>query len=294
MSAGAERRPRRVGEDVIVALYRPAELFSVEPEAMLERAARIEPGADEIVHELLGRSRVERQARIVLTLPAEQITPGMAETLHAALRRYCEARLARVQRETEMAWRQGLRSLGTGSILFVVGLLLSSGFLQPDVPDFWQNLLGNGVFLVIGWVGLWYPLDLLFFARQPLKREALIVEAISRMPLLGATRRRLVSRPATFGRSPLGQQIETRIERPGLARHPAGEPDRPEGGDTERMAPQQVRSRMLGGFEVHIDGNAVPAALRRPGAPAPRTRRGDTPPSGGLRRSSTRTIRTTS
>jgi hypothetical protein len=184
VSAGAESRTRRVGEDVIVALYRPAELLSVEPDAMLERDARIEPGADEIVHELLGRSKVQRRARIVVTLPAEQITDGIADTLHVALRRYCEARLARVQRETEMAWRQGLRSLGSGSILFVVGLLLSAGFLEPDVPEFWQNLLGNGVFLVIGWVGLWYPLDLLFFARQPLKREAQIVKAISRMPLL--------------------------------------------------------------------------------------------------------------
>jgi hypothetical protein len=184
VSAGAESRTRRVGEDVIVALYRPAELLSVEPDAMLERDARIEPGADEIVHELLGRSKVQRRARIVVTLPAEQITDGIADTLRVALRRYCEARLARVQRETELAWRQGLRSLGSGSILFVVGLLLSAGFLEPDVPDFWQNLLGNGVFLVIGWVGLWYPLDLLFFARQPLKREALIVKAISRMPLL--------------------------------------------------------------------------------------------------------------
>jgi hypothetical protein len=184
VSAGAESRTRRVGEDVIVALYRPAELLSVEPDAMLERDARIEPGADEIVHELLGRSKVQRRARIVVTLPAEQITDGIADTLRVALRRYCEARLARVQRETEMAWRQGLRSLGSGSILFVVGLLLSAGFLEPDVPEFWQNLLGNGVFLVIGWVGLWYPLDLLFFARQPLKREALIVKAISRMPLL--------------------------------------------------------------------------------------------------------------
>jgi hypothetical protein len=184
VSAGAESRTRRVGEDVIVALYRPAELLSVEPDAMLERDARIVPGADEIVHELLGRSKVQRRARIVVTLPAEQITDGIADTLHVALRRYCEARLARVQRETEMAWRQGLRSLGSGSILFVVGLLLSAGFLEPDVPEFWQNLLGNGVFLVIGWVGLWYPLDLLFFARQPLKREAQIVKAISRMPLL--------------------------------------------------------------------------------------------------------------
>jgi hypothetical protein len=183
MSADAERRSRQVGEDVVVALYRPAELLSVQPEAMLERDARSESGADEIVNELLGRSRVQRRARIVVTLPAEQITPGIAETLHAALRRYCEARLARVQRETEVTWRQGLRSLGSGSILFLVGLLLSTGFLEPDVPQFWQDLLGNGVFLVIGWVGLWYPLDLLFFARQPLKREAQIVQAISQMPL---------------------------------------------------------------------------------------------------------------
>jgi hypothetical protein len=184
MSASAERRPRSGGEDIIVALDRPAELFSVEPEAMLERDARIEPGADEIVNELLGRSRVQRRARIVVTLPAEQVTADIAETLHTALHRYCQARLARVRREIEVAWRQGLRSLGSGSILFVVGLLLSTGFLEPDVPQFWQDLLGNGVFLVIGWVGLWYPLDLLFFARQPLKREAMIVEAISRMPLV--------------------------------------------------------------------------------------------------------------
>jgi hypothetical protein len=184
MSASAERRPRAGGEDVIVALDRPAELLSVAPEAMLERDARIEPGADEIVNELLGRSKVQRRARIVVTLPAEQVTAGVAETLQTALQRYCEARLARVQREIEVAWRQGLRSLGSGSILFVVGLLLSTGFLEPDVPQFWQDLLGNGVFLVIGWVGLWYPLDLVFFARQPLKREAQIVEAISRMPLV--------------------------------------------------------------------------------------------------------------
>lgn len=184
MSTRTKRRGQRGGEDVIVTLYRPAELLSVDPEAMLERDARIEPGADEIVNELLGRSSVQRRARIVVMLPTGQISDGIAETLHVALRRYCDARLARVQRETELAWRQGLRSLGSGSILFVVGLLLSAGFLEPDVPAFWQNLLGNGVFLVIGWVGLWYPLDLLFFARQPLKREARIVEAISRMPLV--------------------------------------------------------------------------------------------------------------
>jgi hypothetical protein len=183
MDTATGRRHPRAGEDLIVALHHPSELFSVKPEAMLERNARLEPGADEIVNELLGRSKVQRRARIVVTLPASEITDGIAEILHVALRRYCEARLALVQRETEVAWRQGLRSLRSGSILFLVGLLLSAGFLEPAVPAFWQNLLGNGVFLVIGWVGLWYPLDLLFFARQPLKREAQILTAISQMPL---------------------------------------------------------------------------------------------------------------
>ncbi|HEX6760626.1 MAG TPA: hypothetical protein VF086_19795 [Propionibacteriaceae bacterium] len=143
--------------------------------------------------------RVQRQDRIIVTLPASEITDGVAENLHLALRRYCEARLTLVQRETQVAWRQGLRSLGSGSILFLVGLLLSTGFLEPDVPQFWQNLLGNGVFPVVGWVGLWYPLDLLFFARQPLKREARILTAISQMPLFGATRRH----PVTTGQREL-------------------------------------------------------------------------------------------
>jgi hypothetical protein len=80
MSSDTESRQRRVGEDVTVALHRPAELFSVRPEAMLERDARIEPGADEIVNELLGRSRLQRRHgppsacwRIRTTYP---LTPG--------------------------------------------------------------------------------------------------------------------------------------------------------------------------------------------------------------------------
>lgn len=56
--------------------------------------------------------RVQRQDRIIVMLPASEITDGVAENLHLALRRYCESRLTLVQRETQVAWRQGLRSLG--------------------------------------------------------------------------------------------------------------------------------------------------------------------------------------
>lgn len=60
--------------------------------------------------------RVQRQDRIIVTLPASEITDGVAENLHLALRRYCEARLTLVQRKTRVAWRQGL-SAATPSMI---------------------------------------------------------------------------------------------------------------------------------------------------------------------------------
>ena len=46
-----------------------------------------------------------------MTLPASEITDGVAENLHLALRRYWESRLTLVQRETQVAWRQGFAHL---------------------------------------------------------------------------------------------------------------------------------------------------------------------------------------
>jgi hypothetical protein len=88
-----------------------------------------------------------------------------------------------LERESQVLWRQGLRSLRPGTVLFLVGLLFSTDFLEPDVPEFLQQVLGNGVFLVIAWVGLWYPLDLLFFARLPLNREKRALKVLARIPI---------------------------------------------------------------------------------------------------------------
>jgi hypothetical protein len=56
----------------------------------------------------------------------------------------------------QLLWRQDVRSL-------------TSGFL---------------VFLVVAWVGLWYPLDLLFFARQPVRREIGVLTAMLTLQLV--------------------------------------------------------------------------------------------------------------
>jgi hypothetical protein len=176
------------GVPVVVHLRRPEDLVAVETTALLDADdARTVPGADEVLDELLSRRGGGRRgARVVLTLPPSAIGPDRAAVearLTAALRRWCRRRLEATEREAALLQRQGYASLRPGVPLFVVGLLFSTDLLEPDVPQILQDLLGNGVFLVIAWVGLWYPLDLLFFARLPLRRQRRALDALLAMPV---------------------------------------------------------------------------------------------------------------
>jgi hypothetical protein len=172
--------------EIVVHLHRPEELFTTNPTGLMDDdgdGVRITTGVDELLGTLLGRRRLAGAQRAVLTLPPAVFTEDTARRLEAGVARWSVRRLAYLERESQVLWRQGLRSLRPGTVLFLVGLLFSTDFLEPDVPAFLQQVLGNGVFLVIAWVGLWYPLDLLFFARLPLNREKRALKVLARIPI---------------------------------------------------------------------------------------------------------------
>jgi hypothetical protein len=172
-------------DEVVVHLRRPDELFAVDPKALLHdpAAARTRPAADDLLDELLSRPRTRSAPHLVVTLPAGEVTEDTARRLTAALRCWCTQRIEQAERETRVLWHEGLRSLRSGIPLFVVGLVLSTRFLATDMPAFLQDWLGNGIFLVLAWVGLWYPLDLLVYARQPLRHEMRVLDAMTRLPI---------------------------------------------------------------------------------------------------------------
>ncbi|MDD7937097.1 hypothetical protein PHK61_01545 [Actinomycetospora lutea] len=178
--------------ELVVHLGRPEDLVTVEPTDLFDDdLARTVSGAEEMFEELLARRRPGRlhgrgRDRIVMTLPAATLgtdPDAVAARLAAALRRWCGRRLESVGRDAGLQRRLAVAALRPGIPLFLVGLLFSTDFLAPDVPEFFQELLGNGVFLVIAWIGLWYPLDSLFFARLPLKRQRRALEAMMAMPV---------------------------------------------------------------------------------------------------------------
>ncbi|ORX04025.1 hypothetical protein AWC29_15920 [Mycobacterium triplex] len=172
--------------DIVIELDDPSDLFAVDQRALLSGARRIDSGIDELVERLLAQRKQSRIQRIVLDIAGE-CTEETAANLVASVRRYGELSERRANRQHDLIWRQGMRSLISGSALFVIGIALSYLFTRPMVGELAGELLGNGVFLVVAWVGLWYPLDVLFIAREQAKREAQVSATMASMPVVVQT-----------------------------------------------------------------------------------------------------------
>jgi hypothetical protein len=178
------RRSRREPlADIVIELDDPADLFAVDQRAVLSGSRRIDSGIDELVELMLSQKRYSPDQRIVLDVAGE-CPEEMVANLVASVNRYCELAVRRADRQHALIWRQGMRSLISGSLLFVSGIALSYLFTRPFVGELATELLGNGVFLVVAWVGLWYPLDVLFIAREQAKRESWVFATMLTMPVV--------------------------------------------------------------------------------------------------------------
>ena len=141
-----------------------------------------ESGIDQLMDTMKARPRgAPRLQRIVLHLPPEKITPGLAEKLKSAIATYCsvQSRLSHQKvRETRL---QGRRALVIGFTAWTICLLLST--LSEQVFSRYSlegRLFGEG-FLIAGWVSLWRPAELLLYDWWPYSRDARLYERIKTM-----------------------------------------------------------------------------------------------------------------
>jgi hypothetical protein len=196
--------------DIVIEIDDPSDLFAVDQRAVLSGGRRIDSGIDELVELLLAQKRHSSIQRIVLDLAGE-CTEELAANLEASIRRYCALAVKRADRQHDLIWRQGMRSLISGSLLFITGIGLSYLFTRPWVGELAGELLGNGVFLVVAWVGLWYPLDVLFIAREQAKRESRVFAMMLAMPVVIRTHAGAVPIEHLPGFTPFGERRTTRL-----------------------------------------------------------------------------------
>lgn len=168
--------------EVALSLQSVDELFSVPDGSMFSSTGRIQSGVDELVQELTPR-RLGGGVRLRLSLPPEQAGAATEVLVRAALERYCALRERQTELRLRAQTRDGLAAIPAGLVIFVLGLI-GSALLQKGVPETVQILLGDGALLVIAWVGLWYPLDMLVHYRRPIMLERRVMQAIADMEVV--------------------------------------------------------------------------------------------------------------
>lgn len=145
---------------------------------MFSPDGRLMSGMEELFRELAARPRRE-QVRLTLSLHPGQVHPDTADRVAAAIGRYCRLRLRQNALSLKEQRREGLGALPLGCALFVIGLVFSYVLTRQGVDTSVQFIFGNGVFVVLWWVGLWYPLDTLVFSLRPLLRERYVLRAMA-------------------------------------------------------------------------------------------------------------------
>lgn len=173
---------RQHGDNHLIELrlHSPRQLFNtLDPSPFHEKdldtqAERYIVGA---VHELPEPLAL----KILVHLPAGNGDPGLADQIPDAIENYFtwQAQLAR--QGLRQHWRQARTSM-VASLSFLAACLLLSSLSSQYADGFMAQFLGEGL-LVIGWVAMWRPVDMLIYGWRPLRAQLRTLQRISQTPV---------------------------------------------------------------------------------------------------------------
>jgi hypothetical protein len=154
-----ERRVISLRLEHLGELFNPpqADLFSHD------RRYYYATGIDFAISELRGHPYSRRPVRLEISVPAAEVTDGADQAVTRAVRSYCNERIRYNYAERRGALGDGVASLRVGVPVAAVGITLAS--ISPT------GIVGTVLGAVLTWVGLWYPLDQLFFYPWERTRE---------------------------------------------------------------------------------------------------------------------------
>jgi hypothetical protein len=156
---------------VEVELDRVDQLFQAPEFDYHDTHPRVMGGLDEAYDEVrAGHHR--NPVTLTVRLPPDTLADLDQDDLRSGISTYCLLRADEVDHETAALSRDGWSSLPIGVAILFVGLVVSQAVNHANLPEELDTFLADGVFLVIAWVGFWYPLDTLLYTRRAADRRA--------------------------------------------------------------------------------------------------------------------------
>jgi hypothetical protein len=143
------------------------------------------PSGIEQIRSELGSHALRTAVATVIVLPRARFRPDLARDITRAIERYCETGIRNAENELRALRREGLRWLLFGCIVFALFVYFSERVLAiGDLPYTVKDFFGNGLFIVIAWVALWYPIDTLIYSGRPYRLEKSVLRAMHGMEIV--------------------------------------------------------------------------------------------------------------
>jgi len=169
-------------EVIAFTLSHPGQLFKaddISPTSPLYSEFTAQPAMDTVRDMLLRRQpRGSADVELAVTLPADQIHPGLEESLTVAIRRWVRTQNIIDLDSTEAGGAIGRRLLPLGIIaffLFQFASILVKNNADPS-DEYLVDVVGEGL-SITSWVLLWFPVQLMTMEvwRSAVKRRRLRV-----------------------------------------------------------------------------------------------------------------------
>lgn len=163
--------------DLVLRLDTPEELFAAPEADPLAGHFETESGVDRLLDVLTPSA-----ARTPLTLELQIAcaAANLETRIRPALAGYVDHRVAELRQEKRRIERRGLTELVFGLLFLGVCLALSGAAASVPGGPAWLGLVIAEGLVIVGWIALWHPVDMLLFERWPLRREIALLRAIAR------------------------------------------------------------------------------------------------------------------
>ena len=160
---------RERSQVIELRLNRAEEMFALAQTDLFSEYRNYLTGIEYCIS-LLRSQRIRRAAvRLQLSLPPGESDDALDGRLSVALRRYCDQRIRYNERERRAVRLGGLRSLWVGVPIVVIGYLLV--IFEDRLVGHAGNIVLDTSGWVLVWVGIWFPLDTIFFSPLGYGRE---------------------------------------------------------------------------------------------------------------------------
>lgn len=160
---------RDTNQDVVIRINTIDQLFNapdINPFSSHEVDVLGEPALMRAVRRLMARRvRNWEDVRLVIKLPADQITPELQEQVGQAVQRYCDAKINDNRLQIHIS--RVRRLIGLAMVTMIVIAVIAIAFLLfnsvfASAPDVIVGLV-SATICVFAWVVLWDPMEGLLF-----------------------------------------------------------------------------------------------------------------------------------